>query len=152
MRAIVQRVAQAKVLVENQIVGECGPGFLVLVAAHRQSTETQARDLADRVAGLRVFNDHHGKMNLALKDLPDPLPGQNQILVVSQFTLYADVYASRRPSFTASAPYEQGEHLYQTFVEALRPLVKGVATGVYGASMQIELTNDGPVTFQIDAR
>jgi D-aminoacyl-tRNA deacylase len=150
MRAVVQRVLRASVSVEGEVIGQCGPGLLVLVAAHRDSVEPQARDLADRVAGLRIFEDSAGKMNLSLKDLPES--DEAQVLVVSQFTLYGDVYASRRPSFTQSAVYDQGKAMYDVFVSALKPLVRGVETGEFGASMEVELVNDGPVTLVIDAR
>lgn len=150
MRAVVQRVLRASVKVDGEVIGRCGPGLLVLVAAHRNSVEPQARDLADRVAGLRIFSDFGGKMNLALKDLPES--GEPEVLVVSQFTLYGDVYASRRPSFTESAGYDQGKALYDVFVSALKPLVRGVETGEFGASMEVELINFGPVTLVIDAR
>lgn len=148
MRAVVQRVLSATVSVEGKVVGRCGRGLMVLVAAGRESTEEQAKKLADRVAGLRIFNDGEGKMNLALKDL-EPTE-EAEVLVVSQFTLYGDVWASRRPSFMGSASYEEGERLYGVFVEALRGMVRGVETGEFGASMQVELVNDGPVTLVID--
>lgn len=150
MRAVVQRVARAEVSVGGEVVGRCGPGLLVLLAAHRHSVEPQAVDLADRVAGLRIFSDSTGKMNLALKDLPDS--GEPQVLVVSQFTLYADAYSSRRPSFSESAGYDQGKALYESFVRAIKPLVRGVQTGEFGAHMEVSLVNDGPVTLVIDAR
>ncbi len=150
MRAVVQRVLWAEVRVDGEVVGRCGRGLLVLVAAHRESVSAQAADLADRVAGLRIFGDADGKMNLALKDLPDS--GEAEILVVSQFTLYGDVYSSRRPSFTQSASFDIGKALYEEFVASLRPLVRGVETGEFGASMEVELVNDGPVTLVIDAR
>jgi D-tyrosyl-tRNA(Tyr) deacylase len=150
MRAVVQRVLRASVTVNGEVVGQCGPGLLVLVAAHRHSVEPQAIDLADRVAGLRIFSDSSGKMNLALKDLPES--EEAQVLVVSQFTLYGDVYSSRRPSFTESAGYDQGKAMYESFVAALTPLVRGVETGEFGAHMDVELVNDGPVTLVIDAR
>ncbi|MBL8069431.1 MAG: D-tyrosyl-tRNA(Tyr) deacylase [Armatimonadetes bacterium] len=150
MRAVVQRVSRAEVSVGGEVVGRCGPGLLVLLAAHRHSVEPQSLDLADRVAGLRIFSDSTGKMNLALKDLPDS--GEPQVLVVSQFTLYADAYSSRRPSFTESAGYDQGKALYESFVRAIKPLVRGVQTGEFGAHMEVSLVNDGPVTLVIDAR
>lgn len=149
MRAVVQRVQNAAVVVDGQTVGQCGPGLMVLVAAAKSSTEEQARKLADRVAGLRIFNDADGKMNLALKDLP--ASDKPRVLVVSQFTLYGDVWASRRPSFMESAGYEDGKRLYDVFVHALEPLVEGVETGIFGASMEVSLVNDGPVTLIIDA-
>lgn len=150
MRAVVQRVASASVRVDGEVVGRCGRGLLVLVAAHRESVAAQAADLADRIAGLRIFGDAEGKMNLSLKDLPES--GEPEVLVVSQFTLYGDVYSSRRPSFTQSAGFDQGQAMYDEFVRALRHLVRGVETGEFGASMLVELVNDGPVTLVIDAR
>lgn len=148
MRAVVQRVSQARVLVDGKVIGQCGRGLMVLVAAGKSSTEVQAKKLADRVAGLRIFNDADGKMNLALKDL-EPT-GEPEVLVISQFTLYGDVWSSRRPSFMGSAGYEDGKALYETFVSELSTLVRGVETGEFGAMMQVELTNDGPVTLVID--
>ncbi len=148
MRAVVQRVTSASVKVEGEVVGHCGRGFLVLVAASRESTLAQAEQLADRIASLRVFNDAAGKMNLALKDL-EPTTDPD-VLVVSQFTLYGDVWASRRPSFVLAAGYEDGERLYEAFVAKLRTLVDGVESGVFGAMMEVALTNDGPVTLVID--
>lgn len=150
MRAVVQRVLRAEVRVYGEVVGSCGRGLMVLVAAGKDSTEDQARKLADRVAGLRIFNDAEGKMNLAMKDLPES--GEAEVLVVSQFTLYGDVWASRRPSFMGSAGYEEGKRLYEVFVSALGSLVRGVETGEFGASMEVDLVNDGPVTLIIDAK
>ncbi len=124
--------------------------MLILVAASVNSTEAQAIDLADRCAGLRIFADDAGKMNLALKDLPPS--DQAEALVVSQFTLYGDVWSSRRPSFVTSAAFERGRELYELFVNELRQRVRGVETGEFGAMMQVELVNDGPVTLVIDAR
>lgn len=150
MRAVVQRVSRAEVRVDGKVVGSCGRGLLVLVAAGVDSTESQAKDLADRVAGLRIFNDEAGKMNLALKDLEPTF--EPEVLVVSQFTLYGDVRSSRRPSFVGSAGYERGKELYELFVSSLAALVRGVETGEFGASMEVDLVNDGPVTLIIDAR
>lgn len=149
MRAVVQRVSSASVKVSGVTVGECGNGLLVLVAAGKESTAASARKLADRVAGLRIFNDEFGKMNLALKDLPAQL--ESEVLVISQFTLYGDAWSSRRPSFMGSAGYESGELLYKEFVSAIEPLVRGVSTGEFGASMEVALVNDGPVTLIIDS-
>ncbi len=148
MRAVVQRVLSASVTVDGEVVGRCGRGLMVLVAAGTESTDAQAVKLADRVAGLRIFNDGDGKMNLALKDLP--AQEEAEVLVVSQFTLYGDVWASRRPSFMGSAGNDEGLRLYEVFVEALGGMVRGVETGVFGASMAVELVNDGPVTLVID--
>lgn len=143
-------MSRASVKVEGKTIGSCGRGMLILVAASVNSTEAQARDLADRCGGLRIFADNKGKMNLALKDLPPS--DQPEVLVVSQFTLYGDVWSSRRPSFIASASYERGRELYEVFVNELRQRVRGVETGEFGAMMEVELVNDGPVTLVIDAR
>lgn len=149
MRAIVSRVAWAKCEVDGQVVGECGPGFLVLVAASKTCTEETARRLADRVSGLRILNDASGKMNLGL----DSLPNDNgpKVLVVSNFTLFGDAWASRRPSFTKAASYEDGEKYYKIFVDELRKKTNSVECGVFGADMKITSLNDGPVTLVIDA-
>ncbi|MCU0317089.1 MAG: D-aminoacyl-tRNA deacylase [Fimbriimonadaceae bacterium] len=148
MKAVVQRVKWARVTVEDKVVGSCGPGMMVLVAAGKKSTLDQAEKLADRIAGLRIFSDSEGRMNLALKDLPPSK--EPRILAVSQFTLYGDVWASRRPSFGGSAPYDQAKELFDGFVKCLSGKVEGVATGEFGAMMQVELCNDGPVTLLID--
>lgn len=145
MRAVVQRVHSAKVTVDGKVVGSCGRGLLVLVAAHRDDTEANAAKMADRVWGMRIFNDEAGKMNVALKDLPDP----KGVLAVSNFTVYGDT-TQRRPSFSDSAPYEAGEHLFNRFVDHLRALGCHVETGVFGAHMDVELINDGPVTLIAD--
>jgi len=150
VRAVVQRVSRAEVRVDGKVVGSCGRGLMVLVAAGVDSTEVQAKDLADRVAGLRIFADEAGKMNLALKDL-EPT-GQPEVLVVSQFTLYGGVWSSRRPSFVGSAGYERGKELYELFTDSLNKLVRGVDTGEFGAMMEVDLVNDGPVTLIVDAR
>lgn len=150
MRAVVQRVSHAEVRVDGEVVGRCGRGMMVLVATGVDSTEAQAKDLADRVAGLRIFADEAGKMNLALKDLEST--DAPEVLVISQFTLYGDVWSSRRPSFVGSAGYERGKELYELFVATLSDLVRGVETGEFGAMMDVELINDGPVTLIIDAR
>lgn len=144
MRLVVQRVAWARVSVGGEVVGRCGPGFLVLAGAGREDDSASARRAADRVWGLRVLADDTGKMNLALKDVPG-----TSVLAVSNFTLYGDC-TQRRPSFTAAAPYDDGEVLFGEFVAELRRLGASVETGVYGADMQVELQNDGPVTLFIE--
>jgi D-aminoacyl-tRNA deacylase len=146
MRAVVQRVTRASVSVDGEVVGECGQGFLVLVAAHRDDTEKEAVKMADRVAKLRVFNDEEGKMNLALGDLDPP----GSVLAVSNFTLYGETAKNRRPSFIESAPYDRGSELYEVFLAALRSLGIQVETGVFGAHMDVDLVNDGPVTVILD--
>jgi len=145
VRAVWQRVSRAVVRVEGQVVGEIGPGALVLVAAQRDDTEAQAAKLADRVVGLRAFNDGEGKMNLALADVPG-----GAILAVSNFTVCGDAAKSRRPSFTGAASYEAGRELFDRFVAELRGRGVRVETGVFGADMQVELVNDGPVTLILE--
>jgi len=145
VRAIVQRVSSASVVVEGRTVGQIGVGLLLLVAAHRDDTEENARKLADRVRGLRIFNDEEGKMNLALPDVG------GQVLAVSNFTVYGETAKNRRPSFIASAPYADGERLFNAFVAALLELDLSVETGEFGAHMDVSLVNDGPVTVILDA-
>ena len=148
MRAVIQRVSWAKVTVEGEVVGRCGKGFLVLAAAHRDDTEQDAVKMADKIAGLRVFNDADDKMNLALGDLPEQ--SEPRILAISQFTLYGDALKSRRPSFILSAPYDRGQELFDLFIAELRKRIPDTETGVFGAHMDVELENDGPVTLVID--
>ncbi len=152
MRAVVQRVSWARVTVEGRVVGSCGPGFLVLVAAGREDTESEARKLADRVVGMRVFPDAEGKMNLNLRDFEADKGGLNaaNVLAVSNFTVYGDA-TQRRPSFTAAAGYETGKALFETFVAELGRLGARVATGAFGEHMGVELLNDGPVTLVAEA-
>ncbi len=149
MRAVVQRVAWARVKVDGQVVGSCGKGLLALVGAHRDDTPEKARKLADKVSGMRIFSDAEGKMNLALKDLPDS--EEPQILAISNFTVYGDALKSRRPSFISAAPYEEGEALFNDFLAELGRLGFRAETGVFGAHMDVELLNDGPVTLTVDA-
>lgn len=149
MRAVVQRVRSAHVVVDGEMVGRCGVGLLVLVAGAVEDAAESAVKLADRVAGMRIFNDETGKMNLSLAQLPET--EDPQVLVISNFTLYGDAWTGRRPSFTRSAPYEQGERLYEAFLAGLRRLGLRVETGVFGADMQVSLVNDGPVTLIVDA-
>lgn len=144
MRALVQRVARASVEVDGQVVGAIGQGFLVLLGVTHADGPGQATWLARKVAGLRLFEDAAGKMNLGLADVG------GAVLVVSQFTLYGDAARGRRPSFTAAAPPAQAEPLCQAFVAALRAEGLPVATGVFGAMMQVHLVNDGPVTLWLD--
>lgn len=146
MRAIIQRVSAARVVVEGRVVGQCGFGFLALIGAHREDTEADAKWMADRIAKLRVFSDAEGKMNLALGDVG------GSVLAVSNFTVYGDALKCRRPSFVASAAYEQGERLFEACLAELRALGVEVQTGVFGAHMEVHLTNDGPVTLVLDSR
>ena len=146
MRAVVQRVSHARVLVDGQSVGEIQKGLLVLLGVAADDNEEDAAWLAEKIAGLRVFDDSGGKMNLGLADVGGSL------LVVSQFTLLGDCRKGRRPSFVAAAPPEKGEALYERFVLAARGQGIGVQTGRFAAQMQVELTNDGPVTLILDSR
>lgn len=148
MRAIVQRVSTASVVVEGKKIGSIHKGLLCLVGAHRDDDESDAEKLADRVWGLRIFNDSEGKMNLALKDLID---GEDVgVLVVSNFTVYGETTKNRRPSFIESAVYEDGKRLFEAFVCALRAIGCPVETGEFGADMKVSLVNDGPVTVILD--
>lgn len=150
MRAVVQRVSGADVEVDGKEIGRIGVGFVVLVAAHRDDVEADAVRLADRVFGLRIFNDADGKMNLSLKDLDPSL--EPAALAVSNFTLYGETAKNRRPSFINSAPYADGERLFEEFVMQLRALGCRVETGTFGAHMNVRLVNDGPVTVIVDTR
>ncbi len=139
-----QRVRQASVTVEGRTVGAIGPGLLVLLGVGRSDGEAEAVALADRIAGLRIFEDAAGKMNLSLLDT------HRAALVVSQFTLYADTRKGRRPSFVDAAPPDEARRLYARACEALRALGVEVAEGVFAAEMQVALVNDGPVTIWLD--
>ena len=145
MKAVVQRVSRASVTVNGTGVAAIERGLLVLVAAHREDTEADATKMADRVAKLRIFNDGEGKMNLPLVDIG------GEVLAVSNFTLYGETAKNRRPSFIESAPYAEGERLFNAFVSALRQSSR-VQTGIFGADMKVELVNDGPVTVIVETR
>jgi D-tyrosyl-tRNA(Tyr) deacylase len=144
MRIVLQRVTRARVVVDQEEVGAIGPGLLVLLGIARDDTAERATWLADKVAGLRIFNDADGKMNRSLLDVG------GAVLVVSQFTLYGDCRKGRRPSFIDAAPPEIAIPLYEKFVEAMRAQGIKTATGRFGAMMQVELVNDGPVTLVLD--
>ena len=144
MRAVVQRVSQASVEIQGQIVGSIGPGLLVLLGISQSDTETQAAVLADKITNLRIFPDADDKLNLALKDV------NSQVLVVSQFTLWGDCAKGRRPSFERAASGEQAKPLYDYFIQRMRNQGLTVATGSFGAMMQVHLTNQGPVTLLLD--
>ena len=143
MRAVLQRVSRAKVTIEGEISGEMR-GWLVLLGIAPADGKREIEWLAEKVANLRAFADADGKMNLAVQDVG------GTVLVVSQFTLYGDCMKGRRPGFTAAAPPAVAEPLYEQFVVALKSLGVPVATGRFAADMQVELVNDGPVTFVID--
>lgn len=144
MRIVLQRVHSASVKVDNEIISHIGKGFLVLLGAEKGDTEKQAEYLADKCVGLRVFEDNRGKMNLALADI------NGEMLVVSQFTLCADIAKGRRPSFDNALPPAQAEKLYNDFCNIVSNKGIPVQTGSFGAKMAVELINDGPVTLVIE--
>lgn len=143
MRALVQRVSQASVTVEGSVTGSCGRGFLILLGVGPSDDEACACKLWDKIVRLRVFEDEDGKMNRSLADIG------GEVLVVSQFTLYADCRRGNRPSFTGAASPELGERLYEHFCE-LAEADAPCGRGVFGADMQVALVNDGPVTIWLD--
>jgi D-tyrosyl-tRNA(Tyr) deacylase len=142
---LLQRVREARVRIAGEVVGEIDAGLLLLVCAERGDTETQAEKLLNKLVKLRIFSDEQGKMNLSLQDRINA--GQPAgLLIVSQFTLAADTSGGNRPSFTQAAPPAEGERLYEALVERARTTLPQVHTGRFGADMQVELINDGPVT------
>lgn len=145
MRAIIQRVSRAEVRVEGVPVGQISRGFVILLGVAKDDSVADADYIDDRVAGLRVFADPAGKMNLALAAVG------GELLVISQFTLYADT-SQRRPSFTAAAPPERARELYDYFLSLSRRRGVKVEAGLFGAQMDVELVNDGPVTIILDSR
>lgn len=145
MRAVVQRVSRAKVTVDGQIIGEIGRGMLVLLGVSTKDDNKGADYLVDKLVNLRIFDDADGQMNLSLADV------DGDMLVVSQFTLYGDTRRGRRPSFIAAAGGDEALKWYEYFVVKARDSVRRVATGEFGAMMDVELVNDGPVTIIIDS-
>jgi D-tyrosyl-tRNA(Tyr) deacylase len=145
MRAVLQRVSRARVIVDGSVTGEIGPGLVVLMAVGREDVSATAAAMAEKIVNLRIFADDQGKMNRSVLDTG------GAILTVSQFTLYGDARGQRRPSFIQAAPPELGKALYDEFVVALRALGVRVETGVFQAHMSLELTNDGPVTILLDS-
>ena len=145
MRAVIQRVSRARVVVDGNTIGEIGAGLVALVAVGRDDTPATADAMAEKIVHLRIFNDEQGKMNRSLLDTG------GAVLAVSQFTLYGNARGQRRPSFIQAAPPEQGKALYEEFVRALQALGVRVATGVFQAHMAVELANDGPVTILLDS-
>lgn len=146
MRAVLQRVKQASVTVEGQVVGAIGPGLLVLLGVGRGDTEADVDFMVDKVPGLRIFEDEAGKMNRSLVD------GSKALLAVSQFTLFADTKKGRRPSFIDAMPPDEAKRLYALFCERCRAAGLTVAEGVFAADMKVALVNDGPVTILLDSR
>ncbi len=144
MIAVVQRVRRAAVRIDGQVVGSIGRGQLVLLGVAQGDSDEDARWLADKLVGLRIFDDSHGKMNLSLADVGGGM------LIVSQFTLLGDCRKGRRPSYSRSASPEQAERLYETFIAAVGSHQVPLATGRFGAMMEVELVNDGPVTLIVE--
>lgn len=140
MRALIQRVTQASVHVDDALIGQIGPGLLILVCAMQGDDPTTSQALASKISKLRIFADDAGKMNRSLLDTG------GQALIVSQFTLAADTSRGNRPGFSAAAPPEEGRRLYETFVADVAALGIATKTGSFGADMQVSLVNDGPVT------
>ena len=145
MRAVIQRVSQASVEIDNKVVGSIGNGFVVLLGITIEDDEKDAEYLANKTANLRVLEDNAGKMNVSL------LESQGEVLTISQFTLYSDTRKGRRPSFIKAAPPEKAEPLYNAYINYLEKFNIKVATGVFGAMMMVNIHNHGPVTIIIDS-
>ncbi|WP_115992233.1 D-aminoacyl-tRNA deacylase [Cohnella lupini] len=146
MKVVLQRVSEAKVTVEGQIVGAIGTGLMLLVGVGQEDTEQDLNWMADKLAGLRIFEDDGGKMNLSVEDV------KGEILSVSQFTLYGDCRKGKRPNFMGAARPETAESFYDRFNERLRTRGLKVETGRFGAMMDVSLVNDGPVTLILDSK
>jgi len=145
MRAVVQRVSRAKVTIKDWTTGEIGLGLLVLLAVGQEDTESDATYIAEKISGLRIFEDEQGKMNLSVQDVG------GSVLAVSQFTLYGDARRGKRPSFAAAAPSQHARRLYEFFVERIRAAGLPCETGRFQEMMQVELVNEGPVTILLDS-
>ena len=146
MIAVLPRASAGRVTVKDRVIGEIGTGLVILLGVAQGDTEADADFLTDRIAGFRIFNDAEEKMNRSIHDVA------GSALVISQFTLAGDWRKGRRPSFTSAAPPAEGERLYHYFCDQLRALEVPVQTGEFGAMMEVQLTNDGPVTFVMDSR
>ncbi len=145
MRAVVQRVSQASVTVDQQIIGEIQSGLMVLLGVEKGDTAKESDTMAEKIVGLRIFEDEQGKMNLSLKEV------EGEMLVVSQFTLLGDCRKGRRPSFVDAADPDLGNELYEKFVSKVSSLGIATQTGKFRTHMKVNLTNDGPVTMLIDS-
>jgi len=145
MRAVVQRVSRAKVTINSHVTGEIGPGLLVLLGVGRGDSRVEADYLAEKIAGLRIFEADQGKMNRSVKDVG------GKVLAVPQFTLYGDARRGKRPSFDGAAPPEQARELYEYFVECLRAAGLQCEIGKFQEMMRVELVNEGPVTILLDS-
>lgn len=146
MRAVVQRVKKSSCRVDNEIVGKIDKGLLLLLGIGQDDNEKDLDYLVDKVLGLRIFSDEDGKMNLSLEDIG------GQILIISQFTLYGDARKGKRPSFSKSSSPELGEKYYNQFIDKVKSKGIKTETGIFGAHMDIELINDGPVTILLDSK
>jgi D-tyrosyl-tRNA(Tyr) deacylase len=144
MKIVLQRVKKASVTIDGAVTGAIGKGILILLGVHTNDTTGQADFLSQKCVDLRIFPDNGDKMNLSLMDVA------GEVLIVSQFTLYADSTKGRRPSYTEAAPPEKGNELYEYFVKKMRETVPVVKTGIFGAMMEVELVNDGPVTIILE--
>ncbi len=144
MKIVLQRVKRASVTIDNEVVGKIGKGIVLLVGVHKDDDTQKAEFLASKCIDLRIFSDSEDKMNLSLKDTG------GGILVISQFTLFGDCSRGRRPSFIDAAPPEKGRELYNYFVELLRKQIAVVQTGIFGAMMEVEIVNEGPVTLVLE--
>ena len=146
MRAVIQRVSSGSVTIDGKVVGKIGKGLVILLGVKNGDSETDAKSLADKCVNLRIFNDEDGKFNLSALDVG------GELLAISQFTLYGDTRKGRRPSFIEAAQPEISEPLYEKFVEYLQESGLKVATGKFGAMMQVEINNDGPVTIIAESK
>ena len=145
MRAVIQRVAHASVAVDGNVLGKIGKGFMILLGVENEDTEQTADRLADKICKLRIFEDENGKTNLSLADV------DGELLVISQFTLYADCRKGNRPSFSRAGAPDMANGLYEYFMGRCRQYVKVVERGEFGADMKVELLNDGPFTLMLDS-
>jgi len=145
MRLLIQRVTRAEVRVDGRLVGDIGPGLMILVGVGQRDSEAEADLLAGKSVDLRIFLDEQGKTNRSLTDVG------GEVLAISQFTLYADTRKGRRPSFLDAAPPDQGNALYERFCAAVEARGVRVARGIFGAEMEVELVNDGPMTISLDS-
>lgn len=145
MRAIIQRVTKSNLYIDNKLYSSINKGMLVLLAIEKNDECEDLEYIAKKTLGLRIFSDSEDKMNLSIKDI------DGEIMIVSQFTLYGDARKGNRPSFTNSADPKKAEYFYEKFIDKIKENIKIVETGVFGADMQIEFVNDGPVTIQLDS-
>ena len=146
MRAVVQRVSSAEVRVDDKMVGRVGKGLLVYLGVGKEDTVSDIEYMAEKVSGLRIFEDENGKMNLSVKDI------EGEILAISQFTLYGDVRKGKRPSFSDSAAPDKGEELYNQFISRIQGIGIRIDKGIFGAHMMVDYVNDGPVTILLDSK